>query len=113
MGVVGQTVMVSGQSATLRVERVAAPWRDKLRAYKIVVDGMTVGSVADGASKDVPVEPGSHTLRIKLDWAGSRTVEFAVAEGQRVIWQCLPNGGAWSAWRAFFSPRRYIGISPP
>jgi hypothetical protein len=68
LGVVGQAVVVAGRSATVRVERVAAPWRDKLRAYKIVVDGVTVGSVADGATKDVAVEPGPHTLHIKYVW---------------------------------------------
>jgi hypothetical protein len=104
---------MAGRSATLRVERDAAPWRDKLRAYKIVVGGVTVGSVANGATQDVSVEPGRHTLQFKIDWAASPTIKFEVADGQRVSYKCRPNGGAWSVWRVVFAPRRYIAVSTP
>jgi hypothetical protein len=87
---------MAGPAATLRVERDASAWRDRLRAYKIVVDGTTLGSVADGATTDVSVEPGRHTVRFKIDWASSPAVEFAVAEGERVTLRCGPNGGVLS-----------------
>ncbi len=97
----------------LRVEREHAPWRDKFRAYKIVVDGETVGSVRDGASAEVPVDPGHHTLRLTIDWASSPMVEFDIAQGQRSTFRCRPSGGAASFWHAFLKPRSYIDISTP
>ena len=88
---------MAGPTATLRVERDAAPWRDKLRAYKIVVDGVAVGSVANGEAADVAMEPGRHTLRFQIDWAASPTIEFDLDDGHIVTYRCGPNGGAWTA----------------
>jgi hypothetical protein len=104
---------MAGLTATLRVERAAAPWRDRLRPYRIVVDGETVGSVADGTTEEVSVAPGRHTLRLRIDWASSPEVEFVVADGEQVTLRCRPNGGARSAWRGVFSPHRYIAVSAP
>jgi hypothetical protein len=97
-------------TGTLRVERNAAPWRDKLRRYKVVLDGKPIGKIADGGVEEFSIEPGSHTLRIKLDWAGSPTIEFEVGAGESVSWSCRPGGGAWSGLGALLTPRQYIAL---
>jgi hypothetical protein len=103
---------VANQTATLRVIRESAPWRDKLRKYKIVVDGATVGAIANGATTDVSVEAGYHTLRLGISWAGSPTVEFAIADGECLTWACGPNGKSSSGlWQAIFTPSNYVTIS--
>jgi hypothetical protein len=57
------------------------------------------------------VEPGSHTLHIEIDWAGSNEVTVTATEGALVELECAPGGSALAGlWRTFFAPQRYIEL---
>jgi GTP-dependent phosphoenolpyruvate carboxykinase len=66
--------------ATIHVHRERAPWKDRLRAYKIEVDGEVVAKLKDGESTAIEVEPGERTVVAKIDWAGSPPVTLTVGE---------------------------------
>ncbi len=100
-------------SAAVRVVRRPSPWRDRLRRYKVVVDGQMVGALAWDESKDFPIEPGPHKVRIKIDWTGSSELTFAANDGQIVEFECMPAGSAFfGALRAFVAPHHYVDLRP-
>jgi hypothetical protein len=57
-------------------------YADALRAYKVIVDGNTSGEIRDGETKKFPVSSGQHDLSLKIDWCGSRTIRFTIADGE-------------------------------
>ena len=73
------------EGSVIRIKRARSPWRDRLRSYKVVVDDEHFGSVRNGRTKDFAVAPGPHTVRLKVDWMGSLTVEIGVGPGATVV----------------------------
>lgn len=66
-------------------------YADKLRSYKVILDGEVVGELADGQSKSFNVEPGTHTLYMKIDWARSNKLTFRSAGTQTLNFRCGSN----------------------
>ena len=78
-------------SATLRLTRSHSRWGDRVRRYVILVDDLQIGEISDGETKTIDIEPGHHTLRLKIDWTGSEDVLFDVGDGQSVNFRCGPR----------------------
>jgi hypothetical protein len=96
-------------AGVVRVEREAAPWRDRARKYKVLVDAEDVGRVADGAVLEHQLPAGEHSLRLKGDWGGSPTNGFRLEPGKVATFRCRPGGRSWSAlWQSIFARNRYI-----
>ena len=64
---------------TLKLVRDSG-WADKLRAYKILLNGTEVCKINDGEELSFPIEPGQYAIKAKIDWCGSREVRFDVAD---------------------------------
>lgn len=73
------------------VRRVKAAWQDRIRDYRIFVDGKEVARVANGSSAEIPVEPGTHSIRLKIDWCQSKEVRISVNAGKVAQLECGPN----------------------
>jgi len=98
-------------SATVRLIRERRPFRDRLRRYQVLVDNQKVGDLAWGEQKGFPVEPGSHTVRIKVDWAGSNELTVTAPDGEAVELRCGPGGSTFfGMWTVFYAPQRYIEL---
>lgn len=50
--------------ATINIKRDSC-FGDRLRNYRVEVDGAIIGEIADGQSKTFDVEDGYHTLCLK------------------------------------------------
>lgn len=83
--------------AIVRLTRVAAPVRDRLRSYKVELDGDVVGRLRSGECTDFVVEPGHHRLRMIGDLTGSQVVSFEIKSGAVAHFECQPNGHSLSA----------------
>src|SRR5580658_9326804 len=81
----------------IQITRKAAPWRDRFRAYRIVLDGLQVGEIRNGQTVDFPVSPGRHELHLKIDWAGSKVLTFEVSADEIVRFRCEPEATSFSA----------------
>lgn len=76
------------QSSVLRIYRELSVWRDRARAYIAMVDGRAIGKVGNGEVFEAVVEPGRHSVRMKVDWTGSRVVDIEVQRGAVVELVC-------------------------
>jgi hypothetical protein len=89
-------------------------YTDRLRAYKVVVDGVVVTSIRAGKSVGFPVAPGRHTLALQIDWCGSGEQEFEAQPGEQLSFEC---GSSLTGWRIllvfeyiFFRTREYLWL---
>ena len=103
---------MSDQGA-IEITRESAPWRDRSRPYKVVLDGKVIGSVPDGATFHYELAPGAYELRLKIDFMGSHSIAVDVAPGSTRTLVCRPNGSAASSILDLFSKKRpWIDLHP-
>ena len=81
----------------IRITR-ADQYGDMYRAYKIFIDDAYRGKIKNGETEEFEVENGSHTVRAKIDWAGSK--EFCVNVNDSVVE--LEVGHNVRGWKHFF-----------
>jgi hypothetical protein len=94
------------------VTRPAGRHVDRGRAYKLEVDGEERGRVKAGDRLELPVEPGSHEVRARIDWTSSPAVEVTVADGQEVRLECEPQDNALVALvRSVFKRHDYVRLT--
>jgi hypothetical protein len=99
--------------ALLKIVRDSG-YADRLRAYKVVVDGKTVGEIRDGETKEFPISDGQHELSLKIDWCGSQTIHFTTAHGDALTFNAKSNlrGPKVMAalWYALFARNSYLHL---
>jgi len=67
----------------IRINR-SSEYINYLRNYRIFVDGVFVGTIANGRTKEIEVSPGPHKLILKIDWCSSPALEF-VADHYNIL----------------------------
>ena len=75
-------------AATLRLNRQADGiefWRGR---FDVSVDDTSVGSLEREDTIETPVEPGHHTLRLRMGRYSSQPASFDVADGEVVTFRC-------------------------
>jgi hypothetical protein len=89
-------------------------YADHFRAYSIVVDGKKIGKVRNGETKEFTIEPGSHSIRAKIDWCGSHTLDFTATEDEPLFFHVKSNlrGTDFSKifWYVIFHTNEYLNI---
>ena len=87
-------------------------YTDRTRKYKVVIDGAVAGTISDGETKEFAVSPSRHLLRMKIDWCGSKPVEFTATEGDAVTFQTKSNLRGFkilaALWYLIFDRHSYI-----
>ncbi len=76
--------------AVLKIARDSG-YSDRLRAYRVILDGAKIGEVRDGRTERFAIAPGQHTLSVKIDWCGSKTVDFTVAGDEEIRFAAKSN----------------------
>jgi hypothetical protein len=76
-------------------------YADFLRAYKIEIDGVAVGSMRAGSSVTFPISPGPHALVLQIDWCCSKQVDFEAEDGEQISFEC---GSSLAGWRLLLAP---------
>ena len=74
----------------IRVTRTES-YADRLRAYRILVDGVERARLKAGDSVDILVGAGSHAVAAKVDWCGSPTVDVTTRPGSTATMECASN----------------------
>jgi hypothetical protein len=98
---------------SLRIIRDSG-YADRFRAYRIVLDGKHIGKIKDGETKELPIPSGQHNLSIRVDWLGSKTLQFTNSDGE-VVTFCVRSNlrGArllLQLWYVFFAWNSYLHL---
>ena len=99
--------------ARLVIERKGGVYTDRLRAYRVLVDGQHVASVRDGEVVATPIDAGDHEVELRIDWARSRRLQVTAVPGGEIRLAASPNAAPWSVvfW-ATVASSRYIRLKP-
>lgn len=99
--------------ATLRIVRESG-YADRMRSYQIVLDGSTICTIARGESKVLPIAPGDHSIKARIDWCESNTERFRARPEESVTFRVRSNltGArlAFSIWYVLFDRKNYLVI---
>ena len=99
--------------ALLKIVRDSG-YADRLRAYKVIVDGKTAGEIRNGETKEFPISRGQHDLLLKVDWCGSKNIQFTVADGDALTFDAKSNLRGprllLALWYSVFAPGSYLLI---
>jgi hypothetical protein len=94
------------------VVRRADRYADQLGQYRVIVDGREIGRVANGESTSFQVDPGKHTIQLRIQWCASPPLEFESTPGATVVVECsAPDADLFVLWRTLFRRKRYISVS--
>jgi hypothetical protein len=81
------------------------------RRYKIYVDGVKVAAVRVGKTIEIPVTPGEHRVKAKLDWCSSPEVVINVVAGQPSNLAVETVGPIYAMLaNQLFRPSRYLAL---
>jgi len=95
-----------GAVAEIVVSRPDERWANRLRSYKIVIDGHVLASLRRGEDATVAVAAGHHTVRANIDWGRSKDVDLDLGENDRAYLLCQ------SGFRAsFVFPRAWLYVT--
>ena len=83
---------------TLTVRREKS-WADKIRKYRILVDGLEVGQIGGGDMLRQWIENGPHVIEAKIDWCRSQPFLFETQSEDHVV----HVRSALCGWRVLFS----------
>ena len=66
-------------------------YTDAARDYNIHVDGEKVATISRDSEKKITVQPGKHTIQLKIDWCCSAELEIAADHSKPVRLKCGAN----------------------
>lgn len=69
----------------------SSEWVNRLRTYKVFINGTQVGSLKNGSSEEFEVQPGSNSIQCKVDWYSSQPFVVEAKEGETVYMR-VKNG---------------------
>jgi hypothetical protein len=103
--------------ATIEVSREEKKATDRLRGYKVVIDGAAMGRIRNGETVSFEVSPGSHEVQMRMDWKRSEPfrveatndtpTRLVVRPTYGVLGGGVGSGGTWITLAfAEASPRR-------
>ncbi|MBS1919519.1 MAG: hypothetical protein JST17_04620 [Bacteroidetes bacterium] len=70
------------ETKTKIIIRRSSEWMNRLRNFKVIINGTEAGSLKNGATEEFSVEPGSNSIQCKVDWYSSKPFTIEVKEGE-------------------------------
>jgi hypothetical protein len=102
--------MSTGATCTLRIVR-GSGYADRLRSYKIFINGAQVGTIARDAVLDLEVPSGPLTIEARIDWGRSQPLTIEATPDQRIEIEVSNHWGTLLAiWAITFGFRTYLTL---
>jgi hypothetical protein len=102
--------MPAGSTCVLNLVR-GSGYTDRLRSYKIFVNGAQVGTLARNSGLDIEIPSGPLTIEARIDWGRSRPLTIEATPNQKIEVEVLSHWGALlSLWAITFGFRRYLTL---
>ena len=102
---------MEAQGACEVVIRRETAYRDRLRKYKVLIDGNEVGHISAGDEERFPVTTGEHELQLKIDWKGSPALGFTAQPGSEARFVCSGKGASRTLIDLFKKSEAWIQLS--
>jgi hypothetical protein len=102
---------------TVASESTITVWRprafvDRLRSYRIRVDGEEALRIRPDTLVTIPVAPGRHDVEARVDWLSSPTVAVDVGPGEAVALECAGQRSVFAALKHLFVRRNeYLSLT--
>lgn len=91
-------------------------YTDRLRDYRVLLDGSEIGRIGNGETRSFEIPPGQHRLSVKVDWCASDEIEFLAVQDQTTTFNCgSPLRGAkliFALYYVLFARRKYLCLRP-
>jgi hypothetical protein len=88
-----------GEPAVLKLSREVFGIELRRGTFDVELDGARVDSIESHETKELEIEPGHHTLRIRRGRYSSRPRSFDVREGSIASYRCH-GANLWPVWVA-------------
>lgn len=62
-------------------------WMNRLRPYKVLIDGQQIGTIGNGKVEEFEIPAISHSIECKVDWCFSNRYELQANDGEMVYLQ--------------------------
>lgn len=89
-------------------------YADRLRKYRVLVDGQEIGRIGDSEEKTFQIAPGQHQLIVRLDWAKTPAVSFEAMQDQTAKFSCGSNLRGMrlilALYYVVFAPSKYLWL---
>jgi hypothetical protein len=96
--------------ARIQIRRCRTPWTDRLRSYKIRIDGEEVGEIQHDDEKTFEVQPGRHEIQLAIDWGRSQPVQLELADGDEAQLLCHGRNPLLALYWITAGRNRYIAL---
>jgi hypothetical protein len=96
--------------AGIQIGRRYALWTDRLRSYKVRIDGEQVGELRPEDETTFDVEPGWHEVQLAIDWARSQRMRVQLADGEKVRLVCHGRNPLLALYWITLGRSRYIAL---
>jgi hypothetical protein len=84
---------------------------DRLRSYRVIIDGERVGSLRPGEQKTFEVTPGRHQIEVALDWTRSPAVVLSVGPSESAVLECVSQDKVLrGVFYLYFKPDQYLRL---
>lgn len=93
-------------TATVRVRRKKAFWVNRGRSFAILINHVECGTVKNGSSVDIDVEPGQFVIQARIDWGGSPALRSTIGDGETACF-VVCNGSTTSI---AHEPMKYLAL---
>jgi hypothetical protein len=100
------------EGARIHLHRRRSKWADRIRAYKVTIDGQRVGAIRNGQHESYEVPPGQHVVQLQVDWARSQPWGVNLAAGQEAHLMCHARNPFTALYWMVVAADRYIGLEP-
>ncbi len=60
----------------------SSEYTNRARVYNIILDDIKAGTIKNGATEQLTLESGLHTLKFTIDWCSSATITFMIHDGE-------------------------------
>jgi hypothetical protein len=102
---------MTAELGTLVLRRPPTAWRDRVRGYRIQVDGVSRFTIRRGEERALELAPGPHRVRARIDWSGSPEIDVAIEAGSSTTCLVEPAGSFFSVYWRMFTRTRWLKLS--
>jgi hypothetical protein len=81
------------------------------RKYKVFINGAKVKEISSGETWHIPLDPGKHTICLKIDWCKTKSFLFEKIEAANTELVCGASYNDWKAnFMAFLKPSKWLYV---